>query len=141
MTHDTATPLTSAEPGRGRSLRLPILVGAVVVGIGAIVLTRKYEGPAPKPEPPMPGVTTGSNSMTLTPNAPAWNELKVGAPSPAEPHWTDAIPARIVFDETRATRLGSPLGGRVTSVVAERGQKVKAGAPLKITAKETASCK
>ncbi|HEY4245182.1 MAG TPA: efflux RND transporter periplasmic adaptor subunit [Kofleriaceae bacterium] len=122
--------MASAEPRTGRSLKLPIFLGAAVVGIAAIVAARKYERPAPKPEPPMPGVTTGSNSMTLTANAPAWNELKLGAPSPAQPHWTDAIPARVVFDETRATRLGSPLGGRVTSVVAERGQKVKAGAPL-----------
>lgn len=46
------------------------------------------------------------------------------------PHWTDDLPARIVFDETRTSRIGSPLGGRVSAVMAELGDRVKAGAPL-----------
>lgn len=46
------------------------------------------------------------------------------------PHWTDEVPARIVFDETRTSRIGSPLGGRVSAVMAELGDRVKAGAPL-----------
>ncbi|HEY0191344.1 MAG TPA: efflux RND transporter periplasmic adaptor subunit, partial [Kofleriaceae bacterium] len=33
-------------------------------------------------------------------------------------------------DEARASRLGSPLAGRVTSVAVDRGQRVKAGAAL-----------
>jgi RND family efflux transporter MFP subunit len=46
------------------------------------------------------------------------------------PHWTDDVPARIVFDETRTSRIGSPLGGRVSAVMAELGDHVTAGAPL-----------
>ena len=46
------------------------------------------------------------------------------------PHWTDDVPARIVFDETRTSRIGSPLGGRVSAVMAELGDRVKTGAPL-----------
>lgn len=46
------------------------------------------------------------------------------------PHWTDDVPARIVFDETRTSRIGSPLGGRISAVMAELGDRVKAGAPL-----------
>lgn len=49
-------------------------------------------------------------------------------PTPA--HWTDEVPARIVFDETRTSRIGSPLGGRVSEVMAELGDHVNAGAPL-----------
>jgi RND family efflux transporter MFP subunit len=49
---------------------------------------------------------------------------------PAPPHWTDDIPARIVFDETRTSRIGAPLGGRVSAVLVELGQQVKQGAPL-----------
>jgi len=48
----------------------------------------------------------------------------------APPRWTDPIPARIVFDETRTSRIGSPLGGRVSGVLVELGQRVKLGAPL-----------
>jgi RND family efflux transporter MFP subunit len=36
----------------------------------------------------------------------------------------------VVFDESRTSRLGAPLAGRVSAVFAERGQEVKAGAPL-----------
>ncbi|HEX3762821.1 MAG TPA: efflux RND transporter periplasmic adaptor subunit [Kofleriaceae bacterium] len=49
---------------------------------------------------------------------------------PTPPHWTDEVPARIVFDETRTSRIGSPLGGRVSEVMAELGDHVTAGAPL-----------
>ena len=35
--------------------------------------------------------------------------------------------ARIVFDEARTSRLGSPLAGRVTATFVERGQHVKSG--------------
>jgi len=49
---------------------------------------------------------------------------------PAKPHWTDDIPARIVFDETRTSRIGAPLGGRVSAVRVELGDRVRAGAPL-----------
>jgi RND family efflux transporter MFP subunit len=114
----------------GRPLRVPILVAAIVFGAGAIVLARHYQRPDPPQEPAAPGMTVGSDSVTLTADAPAWNVIKIGKPSPATPHWTDAIPARIQFDESRASRLGSPLAGRVTSIVVERGQRVKSGQAL-----------
>jgi len=57
----------------------------------------------------------------------AYETATVGA---APPHWTDEIPARIVFDETRTSRIGAPLGGRVSAVLVELGQHVKQGAPL-----------
>jgi RND family efflux transporter MFP subunit len=56
--------------------------------------------------------------------------IKLGAPSAAAPHWSDPIPARVAFDEAKTSRLGSPLAGRVTAVLVERGQRVKPGAPL-----------
>jgi len=72
----------------------------------------------------------GSNAVTLSSDAPAWKVVKLGTPAAAEPHWSDPIPARVTFDETRTSRLGSPLAGRVTAVVVERGQRVRSGAPL-----------
>jgi len=53
--------------------------------------------------------------------------VKLAAAEPSEPHWTDPVPARIVFDEARTSRLGSPLAGRVTATMVERGQHVKIG--------------
>ncbi len=56
--------------------------------------------------------------------------LELVAVGPAPPHWTDVIPARVVFDETHTSRIGSPLGGRVSAVMVELGQHVKVGTPL-----------
>jgi RND family efflux transporter MFP subunit len=56
--------------------------------------------------------------------------VKVAAAAAAQPHWSDPVPARIVFDEAHASRLGSPLAGRVTQISVDRGQRVAAGAPL-----------
>src|SRR5262249_23630276 len=47
-----------------------------------------------------------------------------------EPQWSDPVPARIAFDETRTSRLGTPLAGRVSQVMVERGEHVRAGQPL-----------
>ena len=67
------------------------------------------------------------DSPAVTPSQPQLELATVGA---APPHWTDEIPARVVFDETRTSRIGAPLAGRVSAVMVELGQHVKAGAPL-----------
>jgi cobalt-zinc-cadmium efflux system membrane fusion protein len=120
-------PLPSATAGR--SLRLPVIVCAVI-GVASILLARSYRRPDPPSEPAAPGMRVGSNAVTLAANAPAWNVVKLGTPTTAEPHWSDPIPARIVFDEAHTSRLGSPLAGRVTAAMVERGQRVKTGAAL-----------
>src|SRR5262249_32883356 len=76
-----------------------------------------------------PGMRGGSTSVALASGAPAWKVIKLGAPGTAQPHWSDPVPGRVVFDETRTSRLGSPLAGRGTAVLVERGQHVKPGAP------------
>jgi membrane fusion protein, heavy metal efflux system len=102
----------------------------LAAGALAILLARHYRRPDPPTEPALPGMKVGSNSVALTPGAPAWKVIKLGAPSAAAPHWSDPIPARIAFDEAKTSRLGSPLAGRVTAVLVERGQHVKPGTPL-----------
>jgi cobalt-zinc-cadmium efflux system membrane fusion protein len=119
-----------AAPPARNAMRIPILVGALLIGLGAIVLARLYKRPDPPKEPPAPGMTVGSDQVTLSNDAPMWSVVKVAAAQPSEPHWTDAVPARIVFDEARTSRLGSPLAGRVTAVYVERGQHVKLGDKL-----------
>src|SRR5262249_33581112 len=99
----------------------PILIGAAVVALGAFVLARQAHSSDPPIEP------TASETGN---EPPVWTAIKMGKPLPAEARWSDAIPARIAFDETKASRLGSPLAGRVTAVFVERGQQVKTGAPL-----------
>jgi len=125
MTQEAPLPSATA----GRSLRLPVIV-CVLVGATSIVLARHYQRPDPPAEPAAPGMRVGSDAITLAAGAPAWNVIKLGHPSAAEPHWSDAIPARVMFDEAHTSRLGSPLGGRITAVMVERGQRVAAGAAL-----------
>ncbi len=67
---------------------------------------------------PAPDEMSGSNKL----------ESVVVGPAPA--HWTDQVPARIIFDETQTSRVGAPLGGRVSQVMVELGQHVKVGAAL-----------
>ena len=121
---------SAPERGIASPLRVPILTGAIILGLGAIVLARHYKRPDPPTEPSAPGMTVGSDGVTLTNDAPMWGVVKLAPAAPSEPHWTDPVPARIVFDEARTSRLGSPLAGRVTSVMVERGQHVKSGDKL-----------
>lgn len=110
--------------------KVSILIGALCVGSGAIVLARHYQRPDPPIEKPAPGMSVGSDSVTLTADAPMWNVIKIAPADPPVAHWADQVPARIVFDEARTSRMGSPLAGRVTAVFVERGQQVKKGAQL-----------
>ena len=121
------TPLPLIDRGSARILHVAILVAAILLGGAAIVFARHYARPDPATEPHARGMTVGSDSMTLAVDAPMWNVIKVAPAAAAEPHWTDRIPARIVFDETRTSRIGSPLAGRVTTVMVERGEHVKQG--------------
>nr|HEX4314219.1 efflux RND transporter periplasmic adaptor subunit [Kofleriaceae bacterium] len=59
-----------------------------------------------------------------------WSTLSYTAIAPTPPHWTDDISARITFDETHTSRVGSPLGGRVTGVFVQLGERVTAKKPL-----------
>lgn len=76
------------------------------------------------------GMTVGGDSITLQLDAPQWQVLKLGVAGPASADWTDPVPARVVIDENRASKVGVPLSGRVTSVHVELGQRVAAGDPL-----------
>jgi membrane fusion protein, heavy metal efflux system len=126
----TPRPDHPTTPPRRPALRVPILIGAVLLGGSMIGLACRYHRPEPPIEAAAPGMTVGSNAVRLTQDAPQWAVIKVAPAEPAEPHWSDPVPGRIVFDEARASRLGSPLAGRVTAIAVDRGQRVKAGAPL-----------
>ncbi len=123
--HASLPPVSVAAPGR-HPLRVPILVGAVVAGAAIVVLATRYRRPDPPAETGTPGMKVGSNAVTLAAGAPQWSVIKVAPAAAAAPHWSDPVPARIVFDDARASRLGSPLAGRVVAVAVQRGQRVAA---------------
>lgn len=113
-----------------RATRLGIFALAAIAGVAAIVGARFYQRPEPEAAAAAPGMTVTPASVTLTKDAPMWSVVKLGDAEPPEPRWSELIPGRIVFDETRASRLGSPLPGRVTSVAVARGQQVHKGDPI-----------
>jgi membrane fusion protein, heavy metal efflux system len=123
-------PIPLARAGSARWSRTVSWVVATVIAGVAVILARAYQRPAPVPEPPAPGMKVGSDSVTLAPGAPPWAVLEVKNPDPPQPNWTEPIPARVVFDESRTARLGTPLAGRVSAVYVAGGQPVKAGDPL-----------
>lgn len=110
--------------------RLVVVASSALVGLASIGIAMRYSRAEPAPAGDPPGLTFGSGSVALAPGAPAWSSVTVDHPHPAPELWTDPVPARITFDETRTSRLGAPLGGRITKVFAETGQAVKRGAPL-----------
>jgi cobalt-zinc-cadmium efflux system membrane fusion protein len=144
----TLTPIRDNPPGvagaSGRALRLKILPLAAAIAISAVAIwfSAGFTREAPIPPAEAPGMKVENDTVTLEPDAPQWKTLKLGAASAATVTWSDKIPARIQIDQGRASRVGSPLGGRVTNVNVELGQRVRAGDPLfTVTSPEIAALK
>jgi RND family efflux transporter MFP subunit len=119
--------LAGGPKRKGAAFGVALAAAASAVAIGlAASFTRE---PPPKP-PEARGMTVGSVDVSLAPDAPQWRVLKLGAAKPAETRWSDPVPARVRIDETRASKVGAPLEGRVLTVFVELGQTVKVGEPL-----------
>jgi len=76
------------------------------------------------------GLTVEGSALTIAPDAPQWQALKLGIVTTADTRLTDPVPARVAIDETRASKVQTPLSGRVGQVFVDLGQKVKQGDPL-----------
>ncbi len=128
MSTDPSIP--SATTPQKRKARWIIIVAAIAVSVVAVMLAYRYKRPDPPPEEAAPGMAVGTDSVALESNAAQWSTVKLGKAVAAQPRWSDPSPARVVIDETKTSRVGSPLEGRVTQVLVQRGQSVKAGATL-----------
>lgn len=67
------------------------------------------------------------NPLEITPSDSIRAQLKIAAPVVAEVGATLSVAARIEFDETRITRVGSPVMGRIASLAVREGQSVTKG--------------
>ena len=119
-----------ARAESGPSMRLLAVLALIVAGVVAILAVKHFQRPAPPAVTTPAGMAAGSDSAALGNRAQLWDSVKTVTAKAAAPHWSDPVPARIVIDESKTSRLGSPLGGRVTAVMVERGDHVKAGAAL-----------
>jgi len=100
------------------------------VGIIAIVAASRFERKPPPPPPQSTTVAVTGSAVAITNGAPQWDVIRLGRADAANEHWTDPVPAYVRVDETKAARVGAPLGGRVSKVFAELGQPVSVGTPL-----------
>ena len=140
MTLNEPTPPTpaAADPKgpapRRAALRLSPtalrILGAVALSVGLIWGAAAFHRPPPPPSPTTPGLEVGAEHVLLTPDAPPWKAIRLAKVDAATTRWTEAVPARVRIDETRAAKVGSPVAGRVSRIYVELGQTVRAGDPL-----------
>lgn len=74
-----------------------------------------------------PGATPPADPMEITPAPNLRARLKIGAPVWSEVGASMTVAARVEVDETRITRVGSPVMGRIATLSAHEGQDVRRG--------------
>jgi RND family efflux transporter MFP subunit len=106
-------------------------LGIAIVASGLAILAAVSFHRKPPPEAAAAaGMKVTPSAVIIANGAPQWKVLKLGpAVAPTE-RWSDPYPARFKVDEAFASKVGSPLSGRVTNVFIELGQPVKTGQPL-----------
>ena len=106
------------------------VVLAVLVSAATVWASSRFVRKAPPPTQTQTSLTIEHGAVAIAPGAPQWQVLALETAQPIASTWTDAVPAFVKVDETKAARIGVPLSGRVTQVYAELGQLVEKGAPL-----------
>lgn len=102
-------------------------IGVSIAGIWA---AHSFERGEATVAAPSDGTRVAEHAITLPEDAAAWKLVHRGTAAALAERWSDPYPARFKVDEARASRVGSPLAGRVSQVFVEIGQSVKAGDPL-----------
>jgi cobalt-zinc-cadmium efflux system membrane fusion protein len=118
-----------------RSLTRPnktaVLVTSGVLGLAVVCIALRYERPEAVAPPHAGGLAVDpAGSIRVKAQAPQWGVLKVAPVQKAEGGWTDPVPGRVRIDDRLASRVGAPLGGRVSGIFVDLGQRVVAGDPL-----------
>ncbi|HVZ31612.1 MAG TPA: biotin/lipoyl-binding protein, partial [Polyangiaceae bacterium] len=129
MQQGSGSPAPAIRPSsvNGKVLRIG---GALVIAAATLGATAAFQRKLPAQASSPAGIHVEKNSVTLESDAPQWSAIKTGTVQAPKERWTDAFPARFRVDESAASRVGSPLAGRVTAVSIEMGMPVKAGQPL-----------
>jgi RND family efflux transporter MFP subunit len=103
---------------------------ATLVSALALLAAFSFHRQPPPEASPAPGMKVTADAVSLSPGAPQWKVLKLGTATDASERWSEPYPARFKVDEAFAAKVGSPLAGRISNVMVELGQPVKAGMPL-----------
>jgi cobalt-zinc-cadmium efflux system membrane fusion protein len=103
-----------------RSIGVLAAASLVVLATGCSRLTSQTSPPQPEPQ-------KVSNPLEITADNNLMQRLKVGEPAWANVGASLTVAARLEVDETRLTRVGSPVMGRITSLSMREGQTVHRG--------------
>ena len=90
----------------------------------------KPGAPAASPAPAAPGAPKKSDPMEVELNATMGKQFRVEAAQTASIAISQKVAGRIEANEHRTTRIGASVSGRVIQVMAEVGDRVKAGQAL-----------
>jgi membrane fusion protein, heavy metal efflux system len=112
-----------------RALALSI-AGALLVSAAGVWASAQFVRKAPASPPEQHGLKVENQSIAIAPDAPHWQVLELETAKAIDKSWGDPVTAYVKVDETKASRIGVPLAGRVTQVLAELGQEVAAKTPL-----------
>lgn len=119
----------SASSGAGSRKSVGLAI-AVALGAAAIFAASRFERKPPPPPSASTTVAVANSAVSIASGAPQWDVIRLGRAEAAAEQWSDPVPGYVRVDETRASRVGAPLGGRVVQVFAELGQTVSVGTPL-----------
>ncbi len=106
---------------------LTYLFGGVAIVVLAVYASHMQHAQADEAVAPSETTHVASNQLRYSPGSPqlaylAITEVKADVPPVMEP-----LPSRITFDEDHTVRVFSPVAGRTVQIVAEPGQRVRAG--------------
>jgi membrane fusion protein, heavy metal efflux system len=85
-----------------------------------------------KAEAAKPEKQTTSDPLKIQVSPTLSSQIKLGQPQWREVAKTLDVAARIEADATRQARVGSPVRGRITELIAFEGERVKRGQPLAV---------
>lgn len=104
-----------------------VLVTAAALLSAGFLITRAHGVPAEEPAGKMPTTRLAPNVLRYPQGSSQLAFLATAPVQASVPPVTDALPARLVFDENRTVRVFSPVAGRVAQIQAEVGARVQAG--------------
>ncbi len=125
--HSSARPGARRKPSRKTVLAFAGAIAATCISIWVSASFKR--APPPRPSEPR-GLSTGEHDVTIAADAPQWRVLKLDQVKAAGTHGSAPVAARVKIDDARASKVGTPLAGRATTVSVELGQAVKTGDPL-----------
>jgi RND family efflux transporter MFP subunit len=125
----SANPSLQASPLPPQKRLTSLGIAIFASGLAILAAVSFHRKPPPEASAAA-GMKVTSSAVSIANGAPQWKVLKLGPVVAPTERWSDPYPARFKVDEAFASKVGSPLSGRVTNVFIELGQPVKAGQPL-----------